>query len=68
MASRCDYYSDEEYQQACAYEEQNMYDLQNVKKEEDIYNNLISTLHEVGIQLGIDHAISYLEHLKKGDA
>lgn len=66
MASRCDYYSDEEYQQAQLLEEQEyqkQYEEEQYQK--DHYQELLNQLQSVGLELGIEHAISFLESLKK---
>ena len=55
---RCDFYSDEEYQQALYMEQQ------EYQKEQDQYQELLNQLEYVGEALGIDHAISFLESLK----
>ena len=57
---RCDFYSDEEYQQAL-YMEQQEYQRE---QEQDQYQELLNQLEYVGEALGIDHAISFLESLK----
>lgn len=64
MASRCDYYSDEEYRMAQEYEEQEHFNSQEEQYQRDIYQELLQSLEEIAYQLGVEHSISFLENLK----
>ena len=64
MSERCDFYSDEEYQYALHMENLEQEKMMAQLEAEDEYNNLLCTLESVAYQIGIDHAISFLKHLR----
>jgi len=63
MAERCDYYSDDEYQQALQMEQEEQQRMMQEAKDYDQYTELLNELELTARQLGYEHAISYLKSL-----
>lgn len=63
MAERCDYYSDDEYEQALEMEYYEHMRAQEEQRLYDEYEYLRSQLEMIASELGIDYCISYLQNM-----
>ena len=68
MVERCDYYSDLEYQMAQQAQEEEVQRQMRESEEQEHYHVLLSQLESSALELGIEHAISFLEALKNREA
>lgn len=68
MAERCDFYSDDEWMQACHMEEAQMREEMEKEAQMDCYQIILEEVEAAERCLGADEAISFLESGRKSES